>query len=92
MPGADYLRDVFNRLLVKADGGVAKTALQCVLSFQDESLMPYKHHLIGLVDDKLCVRLPLTPNRTHTAADARARVFVLLCVRAGTAMRSRPSA
>ena len=52
VPGSAYLRDLFTRLLVKSDGGVAKEALECVLGFQDESLAPYRSHLLALVDDK----------------------------------------
>ena len=50
--GAGVLRDIFNRLLVKPDGGVAVQALECVLSFKDPSLMPYRVHLTAFVDDR----------------------------------------
>lgn len=45
------MRDVFFRLLVKADGGVASHALHCLLSFKEKFLVPYKARLLRLVND-----------------------------------------
>ncbi|XP_069048890.1 small subunit processome component 20 homolog [Lepisosteus oculatus] len=47
------LRELYTRLLSHQDQGIQKIALECILTYKDGFLLPYKENLQRLLDDKL---------------------------------------
>ncbi|MBN3321955.1 UTP20 protein, partial [Atractosteus spatula] len=47
------LRELYTRLLSHQDQGIQKIALECILTYKDSYLLPYKENLQRLLDDKL---------------------------------------
>nr|XP_015207377.1 PREDICTED: small subunit processome component 20 homolog [Lepisosteus oculatus] len=47
------LRELYTRLLSHQDQGIQKIALECILTYKDSFLLPYKENLQRLLDDKL---------------------------------------
>ncbi len=53
--GKDVMQDVLHRLLLKPDGGVALSALRCLINFKLPHLLPYKESLLRFASDKTSV-------------------------------------
>ncbi|XP_038143159.1 small subunit processome component 20 homolog [Cyprinodon tularosa] len=76
------LNDLYNQLLCHQDQQIQRVALECVLTFKDANIVPYKENLERLLDDKHfkdeIVRFNISEETGVVDASHRGRLIPLL--------------
>ncbi|KAF7667571.1 hypothetical protein LDENG_00057170 [Lucifuga dentata] len=76
------MRDLYNQLLCHQDQQIQRAALECIITYKDASILPYKENLERLLDDKHVkdeiVLFNISEERGVVDASHRAKLIPLL--------------